>query len=693
MNKKIKISLLGVLLTSSLAGITTTISSCSASATPELTIEQNPNLITELDKALTEYLANLPSDSDKSMEFDSWLKNGELPQNAKNVISQNVVFKNGSKVVPFNDVFEKFVVSNKSGFPGNPILPIPAIDIEIKIKEGPFVISSSSTSLLKFKTGELGYLNPIPITDIVFKADPVEIKKTITTELNKLMDVAITYQDKFNLYTQWTQGINIPTTINALFYDTVQFQTSNDNTLTWNQVFDKFEITATSAYPSGSNAPLPNMTLTTKLKGNSTIDQTLLDKHLKFSDIPFTSNTGKIKLDVQFKESIFAALQTQLSKDLSVATTYQERKAIFNNWNNSTGEMKPDSISPDAKEIIFSNVILSRYGYDNPLVLNDFVSKISIIPVNTSDAYPSDLITVLPKMKLVLVLNENNIITPNNVYVLSIELPPLTVDSGVGEFDFTISPTLEKEMTELFTNELSGDGKRNKERYESWNSYNSLPQTVRNALAAGISFSSNIDIPNVNVYESMIDTEKTEIIKEAFPPISDVGFQIKPIKIKIVLKAGRFVKIGGSVVSELPLITISNLPNSKPNIYTFNEANEFPKIGEFIKIIEESISSKATIEEKRSAYDSYISFEKLPANAQAIIDGLKINDVSGGFPLDLKGALESKIIYKGSFPSEAGQSIPPITLELKLNKGSTILQGSSYYKTLPIVINFDGIIS
>jgi hypothetical protein len=73
------------------------------------------------------------------------------------------------------------------------------------------------------------------------------------------------------------------------------------------------------------------MTLTTKLKGNSTIDQTLLDKHLKFSDIPFTSNTGKIKLDVQFKDSIFKALQTQISKDLSVATTYQERKNIFNN--------------------------------------------------------------------------------------------------------------------------------------------------------------------------------------------------------------------------------------------------------------------------------------------------------------------------------------------------------------------------
>ena len=55
MNKKIKISLLGVLLTSSLAGLATTIARCSASATPELTIEKSPTLITELDKVLTEF--------------------------------------------------------------------------------------------------------------------------------------------------------------------------------------------------------------------------------------------------------------------------------------------------------------------------------------------------------------------------------------------------------------------------------------------------------------------------------------------------------------------------------------------------------------------------------------------------------------------------------------------------------------
>ena len=690
MNKKIKISLLSVLLTSSLSGVATTIASCSASAIPELTIEKNPNLITELDKELTEYLANLPSDNDKSMEFDSWLKNGELPQNAKDVISQNIVFKNGSKVVPFNDVFEKFVVSNLSGFPQNPINPIPAINIEIKIKEDPFVIASSSTSLLKFKTGELGYLNPVPISGIVFEGDPVEIKKTITTELNRLMDAAITYQDKFTLYTQWTRGTNFPSTISNLFFDTVQFQTNNHGILTWNQVFDKFEITATSAYPVGPNAPLPNMTLTTKLLGNCTIDPTLLDKNLKFSNIGFTSNTGKIKLDVQFKDSIFVALQTQLSKDLSVATTFQERKKIFNNWNNSAGEMKPGSISLGTKETILSNLEINKFGYNNPLTIDDFFSRISIIPVNSVDLYPNDFITDLPLMKLVLVLDEHKFANPISGYTLSIDLPPLNVNSGVGEFDLTISNTLEKDMTNLFTNELNGNYASNKTKYESWNSYNTLPLPVKNALKSNIIFSSNIDIPDVNTLESMIDIEKTEIIKQPFPNYQSE--EIKTIQIKFVLKPGRFVKIDGSLTSKLPLINISNLPLAEARVYTF-VASEFPKIDDFVRIIRERISYEPTFQDKKSLYDGYNKFENLPFDAISKIDSFQVYDKGFNYLYDLSKLLESKIIYKEPFPSIAGQPIPPITLELKLNKASKMLQDGKYYKILPIVINFDGITS
>ena len=691
MNKKIKISLLGVLLTSSLAGVATTIASCSASAIPELTIEKSPTLITELDKVLTESLAAFDRDAEKKQEFNRWINNNELPQSAKDVISQNIVFKNGSKAVPFNDVFDKFVVSNLSGFPVIPSIPIPAIDIEIKIKEGPFVIASSSSSLLKFTTGTIGYLNPVQIIGISYdKITNAEIKEIINTEFNKAMNAANSYQDKFALYTQWTQGENIPTGINKALYDKIQFSDVNNNIVPFNFVFDKFTIEIMGDYPVGPNVALPNMIVTPKLKVGYLIDQTILDDKLKFSDIPFTSNTGKIQLGVGF-DTTNPVLVDQLSKDLSAVTTYVERKSIFDNWNNELVDVeKPDSISPAVKEAIFSNLALNTFGYNSPLTLDQFISKISIVPVNVGDVYPNDLIANLPQMKLVLTWKKDDFSIIDGANGVEISLPDLTADSGVGEFDFTISSRLERDISDLFTSELTGSYDENKTKYQSWNSYNSLPVSVKNALETGITFTSNIiDIPNVNTFANIIDTEKTVITKGVFP--NNGTYQIQPIEIKLVLKPGRFVKIDGS--SELPPINISNLPNAEAYVYGY-EANQAPIISEFITLIENSISSVAGFENKKNIYNDYKTFENLPLDAKTKLDEFRIKDVNNGHILFLNAVLESKIIFsKGTFPSVEGEPIPPIIVELKLNKASRLQKDGKYYKILPIAINFTGITS
>ena len=693
MNKKIKISLLGVLLTSSLAGVATTIASCSASAIPELTIEKNPNLITELDKVLTEFLAAMKDDNLKKQEFNRWINNNELPQSAKDVISQNIVFKNGSKAVPFNDVFDKFVVSNLSGFPQNPATPIPAIDIEIKIKEGPFSIASGSTSLLKFTTGTLGRLNPVQISGISYDVITYDgIKKIITTKLNEAMDAAITYQDKFTLYSQWTQGTNFPVAIGDFLRNNVSFRTSS-GILSWNAVFDTFAITLTGEYPSTSNTKIPNMTLNTKLKSGYLIAPDLLDEKLKFSDIPFTSKTGKIKLDVGFKDSILAALGSELSKDLSLAATYQERKMIFNNWNNSEGAMKPDSISPGAREVILSNLALTTFGYNSPLTLDDFISKISIVPVTAGDIYPNDLIANLPPMKLVLVLDDHKFVNPNSNYQFSINLPPLTADSGVGEFTFDIPNTLEKDMTDLFTNELNGDYASNKAKYESWTSYNSFPTTVRNALAAGISFKTTIDTPNISLYWNMIDFEKTEMIKRPFPETA--GAQIIPMEIKFVLKPGRAVRIDGSLTNVLPKILILNLPAAGSTIYQF-APNGIKKVGEFVDLIQKSISELKTFNDKRDTYNKYISFEELPIHATAILKDTPFEDmVSPGPNKTFADLVEIVTAFSkdGPFPLNPGEPIPAIKLEFKFKSNVSFKFDSVITKRFPITINFSGITS
>ena len=554
-------------------------------------------------------------------------------------------------------------------------------------------LAGVATTIVSCSASEVPELNETEITGIIYKTNSYEkVKETIKTELNKAMDAAIIYQDKFALYTQWTQGINIPTGINDAIYAAIQFIDANNAIVTFNDVFDKFTITTMGEYPVGPNAPLPNMIVTPKIKPQYYIDPVLLDKNLKFSDIPFTSNTGKIQLGVAFKDSTNPLLVNQLSKDLSVATTYQERKSIFNNWNNELVDIeKPDSISLAAKEAIFSNLELTTFGYNSPLTLDQFISKISIVPVNAGAVYPNDLIANLPLMKLVLTWNKDNFIILDGANNVEINLPPLTADSGVGEFDFTISSRLERDMTNLFTNELNGDIKQNKAKYESWNSYNSLPPNVKNALAAGISFNSDIiGIPNVNTFANIIDTEKTVITKGVFPGVN-TG-EIEPIQIKLVLKPGRFVKIGGSLVSELPVINISNLPNAKATAY-ITEEKEFPKIIEFIRIIEDSISLADDFEEKKNIYNSYTTFENLPPDAITEIDSILVRNIASKKELLLKTILESKIISKGTFPSAEGQPIPSIILELKLDKASKMSQDGKYYKILPIEINFNRITS
>ena len=355
--------------------------------------------------------------------------------------------------------------------------------------------------------------------------------------------------------------------------------------------------------------------------------------------------------------------------------------------------MKPDSISLAAIEAIFSNLALNTFGYNSPLTLDQFISKISIVPVNAGAVYPNDLIANLPIMKLVLTWNKDNFIILDGANNVEINLPPLTADSGVGEFDFTISDTLETDMTDLFTDQLNNNYAPNKAKYESWTSYNSLPGTVKNALKAGISFNSNIDIPNVNTFENIIDTEKTVITKGVFP-VGPTG-EIEPIQIKLVLKPGCFVKIGGSsLATELPVINISNLPNAEAKPYNFN-GHAITQIDNFIKIVQDSIRSLNTLEDKKTIYNSYANFDNLPKDAKDIINNLKVRGVAA---LDrdilLSRILESKIISIGTFPSAESQAIPKITLVLKLNKASKFLYNTAdYYKRISINIDFKDILS
>ena len=218
--------------------------------------------------------------------------------------------------------------------------------------------------------------------------------------------------------------------------------------------------------------------------------------------------------------------------------------------------------------------------------------------------------------------------------------------------------------------------------FNSYADFNNLPIDAQDI----------IDIPNVNTFANIIDTEKTVITKGVFPGVN-TG-EIEPIQIKLVLKPGRFVKIGGSLASELPVINILNLPNAEAKPYNFN-GTAITQIDKFIKKVQDSIRTLNTLEEKRATYNSYANFDALPTEAKKLINNLMVRGVViTDRDILLSEILESKIISIGTFPSAAGETIPKITLELKLNKSSKFLyKFTDYYKRIQINIDFKGILS
>ena len=216
---------------------------------------------------------------------------------------------------------------------------------------------------------------------------------------------------------------------------------------------------------------------------------------------------------------------------------------------------------------------------------------------------------------------------------------------------------------------------------------------VRNALAAGISFKTTIDTPNISLYWNMIDFEKTEMIKRPFP--ETVGAQIMPMEIKFVLKPGRAVRIDGSLTNVLPKILILNLPEAGSTIYQFAPGG-IAKVLEFVHLIQKSISELLTFNDKRDTYNKYISFEELPIHATAILKDTPFEDmVSPGPNKTFADLVEIVTAFSkdGPFPLNPGEPIPAIKLEFKFKSNVSFKFDSVITKRFPITINFSGITS
>ncbi len=160
MNKKIKLSLLGTLLTSSALAITLPIVSCSASNNKILTIVSamgNPDYKTELEtkvnELLTSMMQTLPTNKDQQGVASTLILGVRVNDAIFNEIKQTIKFEDDNKnVIPFDEVVSKIfyvsktIVSEIAGF------AIQGPIIRIDLKYG----FATNEKLIEINSGKLG---------------------------------------------------------------------------------------------------------------------------------------------------------------------------------------------------------------------------------------------------------------------------------------------------------------------------------------------------------------------------------------------------------------------------------------------------------------------------------------------------------------------------------------------------------
>ena len=160
MNKKIKLSLLGTLLTSSALAITLPIVSCSASNNKILTIVSatgNPDYKIELEKKVNELLTFIMQDSATNKDqhgFASTLILGiRVNEAIFNQIKKTIKFEDSNKnVIPFDEVVSKIFYVSKTIVSETAGVAIQGPIIRIDLKYG----FATNEKLIEINSGNLG---------------------------------------------------------------------------------------------------------------------------------------------------------------------------------------------------------------------------------------------------------------------------------------------------------------------------------------------------------------------------------------------------------------------------------------------------------------------------------------------------------------------------------------------------------
>ncbi|MGL4616880.1 MAG: hypothetical protein ACRCUM_01450 [Mycoplasmoidaceae bacterium] len=694
MNKKAKITLLSLMLGASLAGVATTIASCSASSSNEIKIEHSSTLVNNVTRDLTDVFAKDEGYLKKLNTYNNIINSSRLPESTLAILKNEITFINDGNTLLWDDVVSGIKLSGPAFTQvGNG--DIEAISIELEINTN-YNVLGASTSNQKITTGTLGNVGIIPIFSLT--ETNTKFDDELSVALDAILQSKRSYQEMKATYDGWIANplLNLPNSIINMFNSNFQFDTEGGTRLSFRNVVDNMEFVSKSTYPLQPHEKIPDFQITIKLKNDGYIftnpeqEQILTIENIEINSATKLIDTSILSVGNTNIENAFLNYFNPAGE----IAAYHEVREKFNNMVGESG-----IIPTEIRDVIVQNIQLNLFGYNPIPSFDDIIATMQIHPFGNA-TFPTIANASLPNITINFTIKTQ--------YYQSIDqslLRPITINlsrvrTGSVKYEVSINPTLADNVRDVFSEILiqHETWQHAKASFDTWTSYDSLSGHVHSWIEnrnTGISFtpiglspgevSLGDGVFNSISFDDLIASVSISKEKPEFP---EAGSGIGAIYFEFNMRDNIFYT--------------DNLGNDSTTI--FFESSEIGGVTQPVAInISISDTNKVIIREKiqekisdgsyltnKNTYESWNNISNLGQEIENIIKN-SLNVSYNGYPPPLTiDALFTRIpiIDKDEYPDQPLMLINKFHIKIELSR-IFILPGSER----EFIIELEGLIS
>ncbi|MGL4617122.1 MAG: hypothetical protein ACRCUM_02690 [Mycoplasmoidaceae bacterium] len=669
MSKKVKITLLTLMVGASIAGIATTIVSCSASSSNELQIEKSPTLEKDITNSLTQILNNEKDYLAKKDAYDNIINNDHLPESTLSLLKNGMTFKNDGNVIPWENAISKLKIEGPQ-FTQVAKGDIHAISIELEINNN-YVVLGSSLNNLKFSTGTLGNVGTIPILSIGENIERNVFLKNISDELTNILENKKTYQEMRQTYEGWISDpkANLPSSIWTAFDYNFTFNIAGGTKLFFRNIVDNLLFEPLNSYPNGVNQKIPNFAVTIDLIGDGyEFINPEEEAKLKIGNIEINADTKKIDANISPNlNNINIDFKNYLNPEIIPnQNVYQDVKTKFNNI------LDPTKLPKEIKESIVNNIGLKLDGYEDKISFDQIFKSIEISIVN-QDEFPKTPNSQLPNLQILFEFDESIYETSNSSLYGPINIDLSNVTTGSIKYQLEIKSNLNTEFQKILSNEIkkANTWQEMKTIYDSWSSFDNLPNDVKQLVKQGITFNAvdlqegDVNISGLNDFDTVVDN--ISLNKDLLP---EYGHEIGSIDLELNMNNDSLYFDDSNNYQNKIYIKSGSIGNTDKPIEIIVET-----IADNIKNINFEIQKLISEEEyidNKNIYDSWNNIGDFGEEVEKLIKE-SIDIRVGSYPKkvtfdEIIDPNNPPIIVKEEFPNEPNININNFYIKVQLNK-------------------------